>query len=311
MTRLICFDAEFANLEILELSVFADTLGGEEAPREIFHSLFKPEHERSWPGSQRVHHISPAMVRRSPYFRRHREEIQKLIDGADCLVGFAIENDIEALRREGVEIPDGKAIVDVRDLHWLVEGNAKGIELDARKGLAVTAAELEIEFKDEDAHGASYDTLKTLECFRVLMDRFAQKVSDTHTDAEGAESAPQDLLEAYFTQWNEAREIYMENFAHGWVSLIETRDGYRLKASRIAPPDEGKAAATIEVKARQRALNEIDAHFDRKRHRDHPSIYVLKPADIEWFKAYTNVYDADEPMHRRLHELRQKAAVFR
>ncbi len=301
MKKIICFDAEFANLEILELSVYADTLPASESPREIFHSLFKPENEHRWPGSQRVHHISPQMVRHSPFFRRHRAEIQKMIDTADCLVGFAIENDIEALRREGVEIPIDKPVIDVRDLHWLVEGMQKGVELDARKGLAVTAEELGVEFSDQDAHGASYDTVKTLECFRLLIDRF---VTEKLLLPPG--EMPEDIVERYLERWDSEREVYLEHFARGWVSLIETRDGLRLKASRLAPPE--KAVATIEVKARQRALNEIDARFDRKRHRDHPSVYILKQSDIDWFLKYTNTYDGDESMHRRLLDLRHRAA---
>lgn len=294
MKNIICFDAEFATQEILELSVYSDTIPASEEPREIFHSLFKPETERRWPGSERVHHISPAMVRKSPFFRRHREEIQRLIDRADALVGFAIENDIEALRREGVTIPGDKAIVDVRDFHWLLEGRANGVELDARKGLAVTAEELGVEFSDADAHGASYDTLKTLECFRILIDRFGGEEDD--------------ILNRYQREWETTREAYVEEFAKGWVSLVETRDGYRLKPSRLAPPEPGKAAVTIRVNARWRAMNEIDAHFDRKRHRDHPSIYILKAADLDWFAGYANTYDGGEAMHHRLHDLRQRTA---
>lgn len=301
MKNIICFDAEFANLEILELSVYSDTVPSSGEPKEIFHSLFKPETERRWPGSERVHHISPAMVRKAPYFRRHRTEIQSLIDSADCLVGFAIENDIEALRREGVEIPEDKPLVDVRDLHWVVFGHKQGIELDARKGLGVTAGELSVEFKDEDAHGASYDTLKTLECFHQLIARFSSEITE-----EGG--TPDNILELYQSRWDTLREEYLEEFARGWVSLIEVRDGYRLKTSRVGPPAEGKALETITVNARWKAMNEIDARLDKKRHPDHPTVYKLKPSDIDWFRSYTNTYDADEPVQRRLYDLRQQSA---
>lgn len=301
MKKIICLDAEFAILEVLELSIFADDLlpTGEGSAREVFHSLFRPVSERRWPGSQRVHHISPAMVRNAPYFRRRQAEIQRLIDESDCLVGFAIDNDLDALRREGISIDESKPVIDVRDLHWLLHGRAAGVELDARKGLAVTASELGIPFDDADAHGAKYDTQKTLECFRELMSRFADECGDV---------APDSLLELYFERWNREREEYLEAFAHGWVSITETREGYRLRASRLGPPSDDRTVATIEVNARWRALNEIDAHFDRKRHRDHPSLYLLTAADIEWFKNYTNTYDASEPMHRRLQDLRVAAS---
>ena len=301
MKNIIAFDAEFATLEILELSIYSDTLPFSGAPREIFHSLFRPETERRWPGSERVHHISPAMVRREPFFRRHRRHIQELIDRAECLVGFAIENDLEALRREGIEIPDDKPVVDVRDLHWIIEGKARGVELDARKGLAVTAAELGVDFNEDDAHGAGYDTLKTVECFRILISRFATEVLGL---PEG--EWPEDLIRRYQERWDLMREEYLESFAHGWVSLVETRDGYRIKASRTAPADEKGCVATVEVAARWRALNEIDARFDRRRNREHPTLYMLKPSDIDWFRSYANRYDGQENVHHRLHSLRRQ-----
>lgn len=299
--KLICFDAEFAIREVLELSIWGMELGAEETaegrPRQVFHQYFRPREERRWPGSQRVHHISPKMVARKPHFSEWRRKIQALVDEADLLVGFAIDNDIEALEREGIQGLSEKPCVDVRDLHWLVRTRHEGVELDARKGLAVTAGELGVEFSENLAHGADYDTRVTLACFRALADDFAK--------AElGEGKSPEEWLMKYQERWDEEREKFMEQFAHGWVGLQRWHDGYRLKASRLKAPSGEDIEEVVEVNARQRALDEMDERFDKLRNPHDAKVYMLKEKDIEWFRRYNNEYDGQEQLHRRMTDLR-------
>lgn len=297
-------DAEFAVSEVLELSMFrvGFTDDGEPTPPEqVFHQYFRPVAERSWPGSQRVHHISPRMVAHRPPFRRFLPEVQRLVDEADCLVGFAIENDIEALKREGVTGLGGKLQLDVKDLHWLCRGRGAGVGLNSRVGLAATAAELGVEFSEKDAHGASYDTLKTMECLLALMPEFEERWLD---EGERVLDRPA-KLGRYLSLWEETREEWLREFARGWVSLVETADGYRLKGNRNRPAGE---ELCIAVNARQRALEEIDARFARRRVAGSPTLFRLTQADIEWFRAYVNEYDGEETTHRKMLELRQSAA---
>ncbi|MDE7159615.1 MAG: hypothetical protein K2O24_02030 [Muribaculaceae bacterium] len=308
--RFVGFDAEFAIKEILELSIFSlgyhtadssdesvsdsiDESASARESKEIFHEYFKPRNETHWPGSQRVHHISPAMVRHRPGFIKFRPTVQRLIDEADCLVGFAIDNDIEALRFAGVHGLDDKPVIDIRDLHWLCHGRDAGVALDSRRGLSVTAGELGIDFNETDAHGASYDTLKTMECLNVLLKQFEEKYPS---------DSP--LLAHYLQVWDTERENYYREYAKGWVAIVESGDGYRIKTSRMSPPEGDKVVAVIPVNARHRALDEIDARYDKRRHRLDRKVYMLTKADIEWFKAYTNEYDGQEHLHRKMQELR-------
>lgn len=293
--KIVTLDAEFAVNEILELSLFAWDSDSEEEPREILHELFRPRNERRWPGSERVHHISPKMVASKPPFTKFSRKIQTLIDASDCLGGFAIENDIAALEREGIEHLEEKPYLDVRDMHWLLHGREKGVELDARKGLAVTAEELGVDFSDNDAHGASYDTAKTLECLRILWREFMEKYP-LSADSEAS------ALEHYQQVWDEAKESFYREFAKGWITLIPATGGFRIKATRRKPEDED--LTTIEVNARHRALNEIDAMFDKRRIKGYADIYDLRAGEIAKFKSYANEYDGEEPTHRKLYQLR-------
>lgn len=302
--NIICLDAEFAIKEVLELSVWGFEFGNPDSkPRQVFHQYFRPREERRWPGSQRVHHISPAMVARKPGFSEWRKRIQQIVDEADVVVGFAIENDIEALEREGITGLADKPCVDVRDLHWLVRTRHDGVELDARKGLAATAGDLGVEFSENLAHGADYDTRITLDCFRRLAAEF-----ELLEFGEGEKPGSEEWLRRYLVRWDEEREAFLKRFAHGWVALQKWGEGYRLKASRMNVPAGSDIEVDIEVNARQRALDEIDAHFDRRRSSRDVHLYNLTAKDVEWFRKYSNEYDGQEPLHRRMAELRAQAA---
>lgn len=332
--RFVGFDGEFAIKEIIELSVYSmeypSADASESGYNEVFHQYFKPRLEQRWPGSERVHHISPAMVRHRPHFLKFLPMVQKLIDEADCLVGFDIKNDVEALKYEGVEIPDDKPVIDVRDLHWLCHGKDAGVPLDSRRGLSATAEELGIEFSDSAAHGASYDTQKTMECLCRLLGEFVAKYPDESSDTSEPQTSekgddrtpeyataqnsvmgsgrvtPQEFLERYLQVWVEERENYYREYAKGWIAIVEANDGYRLKASRVNEPAGDRIVATIHVNARYRALDELDVRFDRRRHPLDRKMYRLTKADIEWFKAYTNEYDGEERLHNKMHELRSR-----
>lgn len=304
--KIICFDAEFANEagypeEILELSIWQTEALGPDAPkRQVFHQYFRPVEHRRWPHSQSVHHISPAMVAGKPHFAEWRRKIQQIVDEADLIVGFALENDITALEREGIKRIAEKPAVDVRDLHWLQNTRHQGVDLNSRKNLAVTAGDLGVEFSENLAHGADYDTRITLECFQTLIAAFRRD-----ENPEGDEAA---VLDRYAARWVQERENFLREYAHGWVALVKWHEGYRLKASRMAPPKGEGVEKVIEVGARYRALDEIDARFDRLRDPRDARVYRLGKKELAWFAAYANEYDGSEPLHKKMSELRVAAA---
>lgn len=306
MIKIIAFDAEFAIQEILELSVYshstdnpADIAGfiGME-PVESFHQYFKPRTERRWPFSQKIHKISPAMVAHRPYITRFKDEIERRLLEADYYVGFDIGNDVGALEYEGISGIDREKIIDVKDFHWLVYGREKGVPLDGRKGLEVTAEELGMEFEETKAHGASYDTFITIKCFLHLLELYSRKYPE--------ETVVQ-LLERYRKEWETTSDEYHREYAKGYASLIPAKDGYRLKVSRNPV---AHAEVSIPVNARWRAQDEIDAKFRNRISRDDSSIYCLKPSDIQWIKGYKNEYDSQETMHKKMFELRRKGGLF-
>lgn len=72
--------------EILQVSII-DGSG-----RVLFNKYIKPSHTKSWPGAQRVNHISPQKVSRCKTIDTYVPKIQKIIDSADFIVGYNMVN---------------------------------------------------------------------------------------------------------------------------------------------------------------------------------------------------------------------------
>ena len=284
----ICFDIEAAdNEEMLELSVF-DYSSGE----EIFHSYFKPRHISRWPNSQAVHHITPRMVADKPFFSEKQIIVQRLIDNADLLIGFAIDNDLKYLRKAGIDIPDDKRIAESKQWYWICRGKADGLPLDAVPRLTVCAQNMDIEFPEEDAHSASADTRNTLRLFRALVEEY----SDSRNLPSALDEALIDSLDA---EYAEARALFDRENARGFISLQPKPGGYYLKNSHLRPE---KADLIIEVESRFKAEHEIRSMFARREDREHSGFYHLKPADIKAFEKYTNTFDSlAEKLYRSMY----------
>ena len=98
--------------EILQVSII-DGSG-----RVLFNKYIKPSHTESWPGAQRVNHISPQKVSKCKTIDKYLPQIQKIIDGADYIVGYnIIYFDIPILSNAGIVFGEQKIVdvfVDVR-----------------------------------------------------------------------------------------------------------------------------------------------------------------------------------------------------
>lgn len=275
--KLICLDAEFADArEILELAVY------DYAATLIYRSLFRPVTLRQWNSSERIHHISPAMVKDKPTFSQCRADVQRIIDKAEYIVGFAVDNDVRMLEHSGIENIDRHTIVDVRDLYWHCIARAKGISLNSIPGLSACASDLGVTFGEGEEHSAAGDTLVTLRCLHAMI----AMEPDGETDPE---NALRRLLEAT----DRDKRDFRRNHARGYIHLLKGPKGYQLKPStneRLARTD---VVATIYVEHRDRAEVDLLSHFAKKTVRGEHRVFTLRDRDIAYFRNYTNTYDED------------------
>lgn len=279
--RCVCLDCEFADgRELLELSVF-DISGV-----RLYGSRFKPRSLRRW--MREPHHITPSMVADSPKFAACVDEIQQLADKARYVVGFAVsENDMPKLSQEGVRGLDDKMIGDVRDIFWLVEGCDRGLDLYQGRSLASCCSELGVAL-GADAHSAEADTRATLECFTMLLDRYAARIGGTPDNPLDFET----VMQSYCKEFADAKFEYDKERASGWVCLISQPEGYRLKIRRVQP-DAGvdDVALSVAVGDRKLAENDIRNYLRNKTVPGVRDTYRLTDGDLRKLSRYSNVYD--------------------
>lgn len=274
----IVLDAEFTDTqEILELTIAS--LGGD----IIYHQYFKPVESSRWPNSQRIHHITPAMVADKPTFKSCRNDIQKIIDSSDYICGFAVDNDLHHLDEHGIDIADDKRVVEVRNWYWVLRGKDKGLDFGITPGLSAALTDMEIAFDDSEAHSATADTLNTLKLFMSL--------SDSYRLLRGLDGLGLDNLIAEFDK--EYAE-YERLHAAGAAYIIMRNGVCQLKMLANPRDNVRDAMARIEVADRARAEYEIRRQFQRRQANGSTYLYSLRKSDLDWFSSYTNTYDPDD-----------------
>lgn len=275
----VCLDAEFVEGdELIELSIFALDR------TELYHSRFRPTRYRDWDSS--IHHITPEMVADAPTFASERPGIQKIIDSARHLAGFAISNDISHLSRQGIQRLDNRHILELREWYWINHGLGAGLDLFQNVSLASVIETLGIEFSGDGMHSASGDTLATLDAFLLMYERFC---AANGFDLKQFEEAVRHFDEVYAREKLE----YDRTHAEGYALLLRSGSGYTLRIKREEPRPSPRLVASIRVADRQRASIELHNLLARR-----PligrEVYRLTPKDIEEFKNYTNGFDTDD-----------------
>ncbi len=277
--NIICLDAEFAdNEEMLELSIY--NKNGE----EIYHSYFKPENIDDWRID--IHHITPDMVAKSPTFKSELKHVQALIDGSHVLTGFAVNNDLRVLSHSGIRNLEGKTILDVKDMYWLLKGKPADMSPFSVPSLIVCANALGLNFEEDTAHSASVDTLYTLKCFNLLLDEYI--------GPHGKSELTEPLIKKFISDIEEAKGDYIAEGAKGYVRIYKIGEVYKIKYGHLPAEESGKLLFEVGVEDRYKAEYEIRKMLKKKEIPGKHSVYKLTPKLIEAIKKYRNSYDAEE-----------------
>lgn len=277
----ICFDTEMVGEQrLIELSIFNGT------EKEIYHSYYNPGKVREW--REEIHHISREMVKDAPRFNAVKKEVQKIVDESDMIVGCALKNDVDALTHHGINGLDRKIHIEIQEWHWLMRGVDAGESLYRAHSLLSIAQDLGIDFAEEEAHGASADTLATIRCFNALKREFVERYF------AGEEPEMDDILKKYNAEFERERHEFLRNEAAGHVQLIEHDGGvYSLKFNQHIERAHKKCVAIIDVADRFIAEMELKKKFCKRQLRENPELFRLKSGDIENFKSYSNEFDEE------------------
>ncbi len=133
-----------------------------------FDTFLHPRKKRSWPKTEPVHHITPAMVANAPYPEEIKERIQKWFNKANIIVGHNVSFDVRFMKStfgSDFVIDDAKIIDTMHMLKYLHP------ELDHHKLADAVAIYGTPEIKAEyakGAHNALFDTKATYQVFIAM-----------------------------------------------------------------------------------------------------------------------------------------------
>lgn len=82
--------------ELLRISILSDS------GRIIFDELVRPTRHTEWPESEKIHHISPEMVKDKQPILYHLKELNRIIADADMIVGYNHSFDMSFLAEAGI-----------------------------------------------------------------------------------------------------------------------------------------------------------------------------------------------------------------
>ena len=302
--NIICLDTEFTGIEphneILELSIY-DSYGG-----EIFHELFKPEKATSWANTEKIHGITPKMVEDKPSFKERRREIQEIFDGADLIVGFAVNNDLRVLSNVGVQRLNMRRAIDVRELYWRCRGIGE-ITLNTVPNLVKCSTECGFHWNNtgNKAHRASADTKATLYTYHVLMEELSE-IYNLTDEAEIIAKLREDIAseklnqkklssKAYIYLWKNANDVYTLSVKHDQL----TSHQFDKQAERGF-----SLVYLIQVEDKWRALYDLYKKFTKRRigYNKLNLSWNLKDKEIEYFSTYSNFYDEKSMLYKMIIE---------
>jgi len=182
MSNIICFDTETTGIdprvgdEMLSLAII-DGDGN-----ELFNKRFRPTNKKNlefgWPEAEKINHISLKDVITLPTFEHYRDEVQKIFDDADEIVGFNTAFDIKMVKAGKIKLPDmdyAQALTKCDRKHGkpLVVHDVMRMYSDTFGGKWPKLVALAEKYRynwQGDAHDALFDTKATLYCFEKLQE---------------------------------------------------------------------------------------------------------------------------------------------
>lgn len=166
--KIICLDTETTGLEagyngIVDLAIIS------EEGETLFHHLIRPSSKTRWTReASNINGIHPADVEEELTMKDYLPLVQTIIDGADMIVAYNADFDLNFLEAEGVNIPKQMKVSDVMLDFAIIYGEWNSYFHDWKwKKLTTCAAAYHYSWEGK-AHGALADALATLFCFNKI-----------------------------------------------------------------------------------------------------------------------------------------------
>ena len=148
--------------ELLQVSII-DSQGN-----TLFNSYIKPLFTENWDGAMAVNHITPEMVANAPNILEVKQEINRILNSANIIVGYNTNFDLSFLSAVGIENSNA-IIVDVMILFAEIYGEWSEIHNDYKwQKLTKCAEYYGYDWGNSTAHNSLNDCQATLYAYNAI-----------------------------------------------------------------------------------------------------------------------------------------------
>lgn len=149
--------------ELLQVSII-DSQGN-----TLFNSYIKPLYTDNWNKAMAVNHITPEMVANAPNILEVKQEINRILNSANIIVGYSTNFDLSFLSAVGIE--NSKAtVIDVMQDFADIYGEWSD-KYGCNKGQKLTkcAEYYGYDWENDTAHDSLADCRATLYCYQKML----------------------------------------------------------------------------------------------------------------------------------------------
>jgi DNA polymerase-3 subunit epsilon len=151
--------------ELLQVSII-DSQGN-----TLFNSYIKPLFTENWDGAMAVNHITPEMVANAPNIIEVKQEINKIINSANVIVGYNTDFDLSFLSAVGIENSKATVIDVMQDFADIYGEWSDKYGCNKWQKLTKCAEYYGYDWENDTAHDSLADCRATLYCYKKMKEQ--------------------------------------------------------------------------------------------------------------------------------------------
>ena len=151
--------------ELLQVSII-DSQGN-----TLFNSYIKPLFTENWDGAMAVNHITPEMVANAPNIIEVKQEINKIINSANVIVGYNTYFDLSFLSAVGIENSKATVIDVMQDFADIYGEWSDKYGCNKWQKLTKCAEYYGYDWENDTAHDSLADCRATLYCYKKMKEQ--------------------------------------------------------------------------------------------------------------------------------------------
>lgn len=151
--------------ELLQVSII------DSQDNTLFNSYIKPLFTENWDGAMAVNHITPEMVANAPNIIEVKQEINKIINSANVIVGYNTDFDLSFLSAVGIENSKATVIDVMQDFADIYGEWSDKYGCNKWQKLTKCAEYYGYDWENDTAHDSLADCRATLYCYKKMKEQ--------------------------------------------------------------------------------------------------------------------------------------------